>query len=98
MPRPSNKPIQLLKGFKDILPEHQDYWEFFMSKAKVLMDAHGFKKIDVPILEQTNLYIKGTAEKSAATPSLPILSPKKFTALKTKAGIMLACGRNLPRA
>ena len=62
MPRPSNKPIQLLKGFKDILPEHQDYWEFFMSKAKVLMDAHGFKKIDVPILEQTNLYIKGTGK------------------------------------
>ena len=62
MPRPSNKPIQLLKGFKDILPEHQDYWEFFMSKAKVLMDAHGFKKIDVPILEQTNLYIKATGK------------------------------------
>jgi len=62
MPRPSNKPIQLLKGFKDILPEHQDYWEFFTNKAKVLMDAYGFKKIDVPILEQTNLYIKGTGK------------------------------------
>ena len=28
MPRQLIKPIQLLKGFKDILPEHQKYWEF----------------------------------------------------------------------
>jgi histidyl-tRNA synthetase len=60
MPRISNKPIQLLKGFKDILPEHQKYWEFFVSKAQPLLDRYGFQKIDLPILEQTSLYVKGT--------------------------------------
>ena len=59
MSRISNKPIQLLKGFKDILPEHQKYWEFFVSKAQPLLDRYGFQKIDLPVLEQTNLYIKG---------------------------------------
>jgi histidyl-tRNA synthetase len=62
MPRPSSKPIQLLKGFKDILPEHQDHWEFIRNKAKELFSSHGFSRIDVPILEQTNLYVKGTGK------------------------------------
>ena len=60
MSRISTKSIQLLKGFKDILPEHQKYWEFFTAHAQPLLDADGFRRIDTPILEQTNLFIKGT--------------------------------------
>ena len=62
MPRVSSKPIQLLKGFKDILPEHQKFWEFFISKAQPPLKSYGFQKIDVPVLESTNLYIKGTGK------------------------------------
>jgi len=62
MPRISNKPIQLLKGFKDILPEHQKYWDFFMGKALVLLQSYGYGRIDLPVIEQTNLYLKGTGK------------------------------------
>ncbi|MFH1890777.1 MAG: histidine--tRNA ligase [Candidatus Kuenenbacteria bacterium] len=58
----SSKTIQLLKGFKDILPEHQKHWEFFMSQAKKILEQYGFQKIDVPILEEANLYVKGTGK------------------------------------
>lgn len=62
MPRLSNKPLQLLKGFRDILPEHQPHWDFFITQALILARNHGFQKIDIPLLEATNLYIKGTGK------------------------------------
>lgn len=62
MPRATSKPIQLLKGFKDILPEHQKYWDFFLTHALPLVTSHGFHKIDLPVLESTNLYVKGTGK------------------------------------
>lgn len=62
MPRISNKKIQLLKGFKDILPGQQNYWEYFLSQAIPLLKAHGFKRIDLPVLEYANLYYKGTGK------------------------------------
>jgi histidyl-tRNA synthetase len=60
MPRTSQKPLQLLKGFRDVLPEHQTYWDFFLETATRALDAYGFQKIDVPILEYSSLYVKGT--------------------------------------
>lgn len=62
MPRTSNRPIQLLKGFKDILPEHKKDWDYFFSKALPLVQAHGFEYIDVPVLEPLNLYYKSTGK------------------------------------
>lgn len=62
MPKITNKPIQLLKGFKDILPEHQIYWDYFLYHAERIIINYGFKKIDVPVLEQTSLYHKGTGK------------------------------------
>ncbi len=62
MPKIVNKPIQLLKGFKDILPEHQAYWDYFLYEAERIIINYGFKKIDVPVLEQSALYYKGTGK------------------------------------
>ncbi len=62
MPKKNKKPIQLLKGFKDILPEHQNHWRYFMETAKPLLMSHGFERIDTPVLEYTNLYYKGTGK------------------------------------
>ncbi len=64
MPRTSNKPIQLLKGFRDILPEHKKEWDYFYSKALPLIEAHGFEYIDVPILESLNLYYKSNGKQT----------------------------------
>lgn len=60
MPKTIKKSLHLLKGFKDILPEHQAYWNFFYSQAEKFLANYGFGKIDVPILERTSLYVKGT--------------------------------------
>ncbi|HOZ36290.1 MAG TPA: histidine--tRNA ligase [bacterium] len=62
MPKPASKTIQLLKGFKDILPEHQAYWDYFLYEAERIIINYGFKKIDVPVLEQSALYFKGTGK------------------------------------
>ncbi len=62
MPRVSRKPIQSLKGFKDVLPSHQKYWQYFLAKALPLLNAHGFERIDLPVLEYSNLYYKGTGK------------------------------------
>jgi len=62
MSRISGKSIQLLKGFKDILPEHQKYWNFLISQAEKIFLNYGFEKIDVPVLEESRLYIKGTGK------------------------------------
>ena len=62
MSKTSKKPPQLLKGFKDILPEHQAYWDFFNVEARKILDSYGYERIDLPVLEATNLYIKGTGK------------------------------------
>ena len=62
MPRIVNKPIQLLKGFKDVLPEQQAYWDYFLFQTEKIILNYGFKKIDVPVLEQSMLYYKGTGK------------------------------------
>lgn len=53
------KTPQLLRGMKDILPEEQKYWEFFLNKAEKLAQNYGFKRIDTPILEETSLFKRG---------------------------------------
>jgi len=62
MPRVSRKPIQSLKGFKDILPAQQKYWQYFLAKALPLLKSHGFERIDLPVLEHSTLYYKGTGK------------------------------------
>ena len=49
---------QLLRGMKDILPGEQKYWNYIRSKAEALAWGYGFKRIDTPILEETDLFIR----------------------------------------
>ncbi len=58
MPRKSSSFIKSLSGFKDILPVQQDYWEYFFTRAIALIRAHGFKRIDTPVLENAQLYYR----------------------------------------
>lgn len=55
----TNKPkahFQTLKGFRDILPEHQKFWNFLYSQVKVTAQDYSYEKIDTPILESTALF------------------------------------------
>lgn len=64
MSRKIKQPIQALKGFKDILPEDQKFWDFIYNRVYQTVLDYGFKKIDPPILEDAHIYMKGTGQYS----------------------------------
>ncbi|MCD4704722.1 histidine--tRNA ligase [bacterium] len=47
-----------VKGFKDILPEDQFYWDFVRNKFISIVKSYGFERIDLPILENSGLFVK----------------------------------------
>ena len=68
-----NRKFFLVKGFKDILPEEQKYWDFIRDKAINISRAYGFKRIDLPVLEETELFVKGVG------PDTDIVSHEMFS-------------------
>ncbi len=59
MPKKKIQKFYLVKGFKDILPEDQSYWDFLSSKFLNVAKSYGYEKIDLPILEDSKLFVKG---------------------------------------
>ncbi len=55
---------QLLRGFKDILPTEQKYWDFVRKKTKNIAQIYGFERIDLPILEETALFIRSVGKET----------------------------------
>src|SRR4030042_6957602 len=47
-------------GMHDILPEEQKYFQRIYDVVENIVNFYGFKKIDTPILEETQLFEKGT--------------------------------------
>ncbi|MBU4360454.1 histidine--tRNA ligase [Candidatus Parcubacteria bacterium] len=47
---------QTLRGFKDILPEHQKFWDFVLKNIKETAEDYSYQKIDTPILENAALF------------------------------------------
>lgn len=45
---------------RDILPAEQIYWEKIRQVIKNLARAYGFERLDTPILEEADLFVKGT--------------------------------------
>lgn len=56
------EPIQSLKGMNDILPEDMKYWEFVLGKVKKVCESYRLSKIETPMLEQTDLYVRGVGK------------------------------------
>ena len=48
-----------IRGTKDILPNDQKYWEYFKNHAFDLANTFGFKRIDTPTFESTDLFLRG---------------------------------------
>ncbi len=48
--------FQTLRGFKDILPEHQKFWDFVLKNVKETAQDYSYQKIDTPILESSALF------------------------------------------
>jgi len=54
--------IQLIRGFKDILPGEVELWQFIEKKAVELFTAFGYGEIRVPIMEKTELFARSIGE------------------------------------
>jgi histidyl-tRNA synthetase len=49
---------------QDVLPEERRYWDLITEKAAELAHRYGFQRIDLPIMEYTELYQRGVGEGS----------------------------------
>ncbi len=54
--------IQLIRGFKDILPGEVELWQEIERVARALFDDFGFKEIRIPIMERTELFKRSIGE------------------------------------
>jgi len=50
------------RGTIDILPEDQPYWEHLRDQIRAVAGQFGYQRIDVPIFEETSLYVRGVGE------------------------------------
>jgi histidyl-tRNA synthetase len=54
--------IQLIKGFKDILPGEVEIWQQIEKITVSLFEDFGFKEIRIPIMERTELFARSIGE------------------------------------
>ena len=50
------------RGTQDILPEDQDYWSLVRNKAADICRLYQYRRIDTPILEQTDLFLRSVGD------------------------------------
>jgi histidyl-tRNA synthetase len=77
------KTVQVPKGMHDILPEDQKYWRYILKKAENLFEFYGFERIETPILESADLFMRSAGDTS------DIVEKEMYT-LKTRGGDVLA--------
>lgn len=70
-------------GMHDIIFGDQKYFQSIISTVEGVSDYYGFSKIDTPILEDEDLFLKGVGEATD-------ISEKEMYTLKTKGGDRLA--------
>lgn len=58
------KNIQTLKGVRDIVPDEQKYWDFIRSVVRDFSLSYGFSRIDLPVLENQQLFVRGIGKNS----------------------------------
>lgn len=51
-------PPELLRGFRDILPEEQGKWNLVRDSVRHIADAYSFDRIDLPILERSDIFLR----------------------------------------
>lgn len=54
--------IQLIRGFKDILPGEVELWQEIERVARELFEDFGFSEIRIPIMERTELFKRSIGE------------------------------------
>jgi len=85
MSRPKKEqlpPLLSPKGAPDILPNQEKYWERVESVSKTMAREHGFLKIETPIFESSDLYLRSLGETTDVI-------EKEMYYLKSKDGLVL---------
>ncbi|MBW1837133.1 MAG: histidine--tRNA ligase, partial [Deltaproteobacteria bacterium] len=54
--------IQLIRGFRDILPGEVEQWQQIEKTAVALFEDFGFKEIRIPIMEKAELFARSIGE------------------------------------
>lgn len=49
-------------GMRDVLFEEQPYWRFIMTKIQETVDLFGYQRLDIPVIESANLFVRGVGE------------------------------------
>lgn len=71
--------FQNVTGMHDILPEEQKYYEKIYETAKNIAEFYNFNRIETPILENSELFVKGTGVTTE-------IVQKQMYSFKTKGG------------
>ncbi len=79
MPRKSRKIFQSPRGMKDILPADTTLWERVIKTVKKTANSYGFLEIETPILENKDLFVRGTGIASEVV-------KKQMFSIKSKGG------------
>lgn len=74
--------IRNVEGTRDMLPEEALFWEEFKKRAQDVFSLYGYQPIDTPIIELTELFVRGIGE------ATDVVSKEMFTAIS---------GQNLQR-
>lgn len=53
---------QRVTGMRDVLFDDQPYWRFILDQIQQTTDMFGYRRIDTPVLEQANLFVRGVGE------------------------------------
>ena len=51
--------IQRVTGMQDVLPDDRRYWDWIAATISDLAGRYGFQRLDVPIIEYTELFTRG---------------------------------------
>ena len=75
--------LQSLSGMRDTLPDEQVYVKRIQKAVESITHYYGFNRIDTPVLEQAELFIKGTGADTDAV-------SKEMYSFRTKGGDLVA--------
>ncbi len=63
-PMKKGKTPQLLRGFRDILPDDQPYWDAVHGVGQGLAKSYGYDRIELPLVESADLFARSVGKQT----------------------------------
>lgn len=63
-PKKTKRDIATVSGMRDILPQDQQHWRALRRVAQKIADDYGYGRIDTPIVEHADLFIRGVGKQT----------------------------------